>query len=197
MGGSCTWNTLIFCLLHSQEKADLAQTRPWANTGRETSAEWQSAVHQGAAEPNLPQVGRPSKVGGVQALLPKAWAHPLKPCILLPSSHHCTRDCVFTQPTCLSLGTSSSRRAKTRNLLWRQELQAFHRQVTSPLSQYLLRTVLLWVEIMSFHPGVWPPASCSPCLVEALTFLLLPTSLFCLRSGKEVGRQASLWERPV
>lgn len=195
---------LIFCLLHSQEKADLAQTRPWADTGREASAEWQSAVHQGAAEPNLPQVGdlpqvgRPSKVGRSRCCCPRHGpVCPLKPCILLPSSHHCTRDCVFTQSACLSLGTSSSRRAKSRNLLWRQELQAFHGQVTSPLSQYLLRTVLLWVEIISFHPGVWLPASCPRCLVEALTFLLLPAFLFCLRSGKEVGRQGSLWERPV
>lgn len=75
----------------------------------------------------------------------------------------------------------------------------------SPLpSQYLLRThigllvtFLLWIEIFSFYPSIQPPASCSCHLVEAPTFLLLPASLFCLRSGKGVGRQGPLWERQV
>lgn len=64
LGGSCVWNRPILCLLYSQEKADLAQTWPWADARHEASAEWQPALHQGAAEPNVPQVGDLSQVGG-------------------------------------------------------------------------------------------------------------------------------------
>lgn len=42
---------------HSEEEAGLAQTRPRADTRCEARAEWQPALHQGAAESDLPQVG--------------------------------------------------------------------------------------------------------------------------------------------
>lgn len=47
----------LSCLICSEEEADLAQTWSRADTGRETRAEWQPALHQGVAESNLSQVG--------------------------------------------------------------------------------------------------------------------------------------------
>lgn len=47
-------------LLYSKEEADLAQTRTGASARRQACAERQPALHQGAAEPDLSQVGWPS-----------------------------------------------------------------------------------------------------------------------------------------
>lgn len=131
-------------------------------------------------------------------MLPTGWTHPLPPS---PSSDHCTQGCVYcpSQYTLLLLGIPFLGEQRSRNLLWRQEPQAFHRQVVSLFCLHLLRAHIgATVDIFSsgwkvplsvLFSGHLPlPLPCG----RGLSFPPLPMSLFCLSSGeKKVGKEQS------